>query len=256
MKQKNYYDILGVAETADLNEIKKAYRRLAKKCHPDHNPGDTAAEERFKEVSEAYEVVGDVEKRKRYDELRRYSEHGGGGSQEMSYEEFMRRFGGHQSSGPTDSEDFTWGFGGSSLDDIFTNLFGATRQGRAQRSRRAAHTEKVGRSTNNNEPAPTADSFFKRKENDAFVDVDVNIAQTLLGSKIRVRTPSGKSVHVRIQPGMQPGSVLRVRGMGYENGYGGAGDLYIRTRLVLPMHLTDEQQRIAKEFASALGLKY
>ncbi|MBI5645475.1 MAG: J domain-containing protein [Ignavibacteriae bacterium] len=256
MKQKDYYKTLGVNETAGPDEIKKAYRQLAKECHPDHNPGDTAAEERFKEVNEAYEVIGDPEKRKRYDELRQYSEHGSSDTRQMSYEEFIRRFGGQQARGGNDADEFTWGFGSSSLDDIFVNLFGSTPYSRRQRSTRTTKNVHSTTSTDNDGPVPTADSFFKKKGNDAYVDVDVNIAQSLLGSKIRVRTPSGKSVHVRIPPGTQPGAVLRVRGMGYPSGYGGTGDLYIRTQLIVPAHLTEEQQSLVKEFAAALGLKY
>ena len=69
--EKDFYKVLGVAENASDKDITKAYRKLARELHPDKNPGDTAAEERFKEVSVAYDVVGDEEKRKRYDEVRR-----------------------------------------------------------------------------------------------------------------------------------------------------------------------------------------
>ena len=82
--EKDFYKVLGVAENASDKDITKAYRKLARELHPDKNPGDTAAEERFKEVSAAYDVVGDEEKRKRYDEVRRLGPmaggFGGGGS--------------------------------------------------------------------------------------------------------------------------------------------------------------------------------
>ena len=76
--EKNYYEVLGVSETASAKEISKAYRKLARQLHPDANPGDTAAEERFKEVSAAYDVLGDEEKRKSYDEVRRLGPIAGG----------------------------------------------------------------------------------------------------------------------------------------------------------------------------------
>ena len=82
--EKDFYKVLGVAEDASDKDITKAYRKLARELHPDKNPGDTAAEERFKDVSAAYDVVGDEEKRKRYDEVRRLGpmagSFGGGGS--------------------------------------------------------------------------------------------------------------------------------------------------------------------------------
>jgi molecular chaperone DnaJ len=76
--EKDFYKVLGVAENASDKDITKAYRKLARELHPDKNPGDTAAEERFKEVSAAYDVVGDEEKRKRYDEVRRLGPMAGG----------------------------------------------------------------------------------------------------------------------------------------------------------------------------------
>jgi DnaJ-class molecular chaperone len=274
MKQKNYYELLGVSETATEPEIKKAFRTLAKECHPDRHPGDAAAEARFKDINEAYEVLGDADKRRKYDELRRYSS-GGGQQGSMSYEDFLRRFGGARSA---DNREFTWGFGGSSLDDIFANLFGgsgaraASRQKqRGSRSNPFSGGNPFGganpfsggnpfsrgqaKETIPTEPQPTADPFFKRKGDDAYVDITINLAQALLGSKIRVRTPGGASVHVKIAAGIEPGRVLRVPGMGFSDG-GRTGDLYIRTKLVIPATLTDEQREAAVRFAEAMGMKH
>ena len=258
MKQKNYYGILGVSEGADTAEIKKAYRQLAKECHPDRNPGNAAAESRFKDISEAYEVLGDETRRRKYDELRRYSTGGARGS--MSYEDFMSRFGG--SSSGTDDE-FTWGFGGGSMEDIFSSLFG----GGSGRSRgggrmhfssgnraKSQGTHSGGGKTGST-PEATSDPFFKRKGTDAFVDIPVNLGQALLGSTIRVRTPDGKRVQVKIPRGKAPENTLRVRGMGFFAN-GTQGDLYIRTHLALPESLTPEQESKAREFIESLGLKF
>ncbi|MAT38242.1 MAG: hypothetical protein CL946_01420 [Ectothiorhodospiraceae bacterium] len=255
MQQKDYYNILGVAESASQDEIKSAYRKLAKQYHPDKTSGDAAAEQKFKDVSEAYEILGNPEKRKKYDELRKYGNGGAQGS--MSYEDFMSQFGNEFG-----REQTNWGYtGGFSVNDIFDNLFGGgdgfhahTRQSArnpfGQQGTRVRWT-KADTAQRSTEPQPTSDPFFKRKGNDAYVDIPINIAQAALGSKVRVRTPGGKRVQVQIPAGTQPDALLRVPGMGY-NG----GNLYIRTRLSIPKNLTEEQKAKLKEAAEALGLKW
>jgi molecular chaperone DnaJ len=253
MQNKDFYQALGVSEGASQDDIKKAYREIAKKYHPDKNPGNKAAEERFKEASEAYDTLGDPEKRSKYDKLRKLGAGGGfgtpgfssGGGAGMSYEEFMRQYG-----TPAQKERYggggkgsgSKGFGDFSIDDLFGNLFGGSR-----RSRTAEVTA--------DEPQPTDDPFFKRKGLDAYVEVTVNVAQAILGSKVRVRTPSGKKVTVRIAPGTDPEKQLRVPKMGYEQG-SSLGDLYIRIHVSVPKNLTDEQREQMAALAEALGLKY
>ncbi len=255
MNQKNYYDILHLPETATDEEIKKAYRKLAKECHPDRHPGDSGAEAKFKEIGEAYDVLKDPEKRRKYDELRRYGSGQAQGS--MSYEDFMNRFGGYRARSGGD-EEFNWGFGGG-LEDIFSQLFG----GSSSRTRRPAQRNRGFRFDFGNarpeaetaEPQATSDSFFKRKGDDAYVDIPINLAQALLGSTIRVRTPQGKKVNVRIAAGTQPEAILRVRGLGF-NDRGRSGDLYIRTHLTIPSNLTEEQKQLAAALFHELGLRH
>src|SRR2546426_7094805 len=120
--QRDYYQVLGVAETATTDEIKKAFRRLAKQHHPDRNPNNPQAAERFKEINEAHDVLSDAEKRKKYDQLRRYGAFagpggfggGGGGGGPTG-----RRGGG----APADSGDFDISDLGG-LGDIFSSIFG------------------------------------------------------------------------------------------------------------------------------------
>ncbi|MFA6233666.1 MAG: DnaJ domain-containing protein [Bacteroidota bacterium] len=255
MNQKNYYDILHVSETASEAEIKQAYRKLVKQFHPDKHPDDKSAEGKFKEVGEAYEVLKDPEKRRKYDELRRYGAGQAPGS--MSYEDFINRFGGSANRGG-EQEEFNWGFGGG-LDDIFSQLF----SGAGSRTRRAPKRGAGTRFTSGGprqtsesvEPQATTDAFFKRKENDAYVDIPINLAQAILGSTIRVRTPQGKKVHVKIAAGTQPEAVLRVRGMGFSD-HGQSGDLYIRTHLSIPVGLTEEQKLTAAALLRELGMRF
>src|SRR2546428_12580514 len=111
---KDYYQILGVSETATTDEIKKAFRRLAKQHHPDRNPNSPQGAERFKEINEAHDVLGDAEKRRKYDQLRRYGAYAGAG-------------GGR----PFESRDFDLSdlssFGG--VGDIFSSIFGRRSEG-------------------------------------------------------------------------------------------------------------------------------
>lgn len=267
MEQKNFYDILGVSESASADEIKKAYRRLVKEHHPDRHPGDAGAEARFKELGEAYDVLKDPEKRRKYDELRRYGAGQAPGS--MSYEDFMSRFGGYRSESGVEEE--TWGFGGG-LDDIFSQLFGGRHSGTRRESagRESVRRPRSGgfrfdfgggqhagqaQASPSDEPVPTADSFFKRKGDDAYVDIPVNLAQVMLGSTVRVRTPQGKKVNVRIAAGTQPEAVLRLRGMGFAD-RGRQGDLYIRTHLRLPEPGDEEQRGKLAELFRDMGMKF
>lgn len=251
MQNKDFYQALGIAESASQDDIKKAYREIAKKYHPDKNPGNKAAEERFKEASEAYDTLSDPEKRAKYDKLRKLGVGGfgggggfGAGAPGMSYEEFMRQYGTaaqRERYGNKGGGNGSRGFGDFSIEDLFGNLFGG----------------KKGRATEveTDEPQPTDDPFFKRKGLNAYVDMPINIAQAILGSRVRVRTPSGKKVTVKIAPGTDPEKQLRVPKMGFQGG-DGVGDLFIRLHVAIPKNLTDEQKEQMEKLAEALGLRY
>jgi DnaJ-class molecular chaperone len=217
---KDYYATLGVPKTASAKEIKAAFRRLARKHHPDVNPGDKGAESKFKDVNEAYEVLGDAEKRKKYDELgenwrmyeqaarsgagpagpsQRYTwSPGGGGFRPMTEDEMSEMFG--------DADD-------SPFSDFFRQFFGGA--GGATRTRGRRARQQPGR--------------------DVEHPIELNLEDVLNGSvqRLNIRHDGNRrQVEVRIPPGVNDGSRVRVAGEG-ERGSGDArhGDLYLRVHL-------------------------
>ncbi|MFN2431315.1 MAG: molecular chaperone DnaJ [Gemmatimonadota bacterium] len=367
----DYYGLLGVSETASADEIKKAYRKLAKQHHPDANQGSPAAQDRFKAVSEAYAVLGNEGKRKKYDEMRRLGAFGGFG-----------RFGGGGERPAGGGQGFQFDprdFEGLGLGDILGQMFGGgRRQSRGRRAyygpergadrrvriavpfRAAALGDRVqvrfqvrapcpvcggsgaepgtkvescpqcgGLGTLSfsqgafavNRPCPrcggrgeiiatpcarcegegqvettrtlavripagiedggkirlrgqgdpssdggpagdlivevevTPDGFFRREGLDVVCEVPLNLAQALLGSRIRVRTLRGDRTELRIPPGTQSGRELRLPGLGIEKN-GRRGDQVVRVRVNLPEKLTAEEQRMIEELAAGRDMKY
>src|SRR6185295_5721821 len=143
MEFKDYYKILGVSKTATADEIKKAYRKLAVKYHPDKNPGNKSAEEKFKEANEANEVLSDPEKRKKYDELGENWKyyHQSGGQQDFDWSQYANQ-GGGQSQYSYQGGDFSDAFrgGGAGFSDFFETLFGQGFGGGQTRQRRSARS--------------------------------------------------------------------------------------------------------------------
>jgi len=221
---KDYYATLNVAKTATEKEIKQAYRKLARKFHPDVNPGDKAAETRFKSINEAYEVLGDPEKRRKYDELganwRQYEQAqqqgwpggpgeggwtvnvggGPGGFRTMTEEEMRRLFGEQDPF----SDFFHAFFGGTGPAD----RRGAPRQGRGARPRRGRDVEQ---------------------------DLELTLEEAYHGAMRRFAIKHDghtRSVDVRIPAGVGDGSRVRVAGEGEEGASGASsGDLYLRVHV-------------------------
>ena len=353
-ERKDYYQILGVSETATVDEIKKAFRRLAKQYHPDRNPNNPQAAERFKEINEAHDVLSDAAQRKKYDQLSRYGAFAGPGTR------------GAPGGGPEgfgfDVSDLR-GFGG--LGDLFSSIFG--RRGRGEEEEEVVETTvsvpfrvaalggKVPVSVPMTEVCPTCggngaapgaivstcaecrgsgtvsfgqggfavnrpcpvcrgkgkvpsqrcgtcqglgevrvekrlmltvepgaddatrlrlkgqgpkgkgdvivtlhvepDSFFRREGLDVISVVPINLAQALLGSRIKVRTIDGRKVILRIPAGTQHGQRFRIAGQGIERN-GRRGDQHVEVRVEIPEQLTPELEEAAKAFAEKAKLKY
>ncbi len=217
MDFKDYYQTLGVGKTATAKEIKAAYRKLARKHHPDVNPGVKAAESKFKELTEAYEVLGDADKRKKYDELganwRAYEHAGPGGGQQPPWGANVGggRGGGVRSMTP---EEFREMFGDNDpFSDFFHTFFGGDAGPRA----RGGHTR-----------PPQAGRDLEQ-------EIELGLEDALHGTTSRLAiTHDGqtRTVDVRIPAGVGEGSRVRISGEG-EPGSAGAkpGDLYLRIRL-------------------------
>jgi len=221
MEFKDYYKTLGVAKTATEKEIKQAFRKLARKLHPDVNPGDKSAESRFKEVNEAYEVLGDATSRRKYDELganwRMYEQAGAqggnpfsgggtgsrGGFRTMSQEEMEELFG--------DANPFS---------DFFTTFFSGDAGGARGGAAPGARSQRVRR-----RPGRDVENEIELSLEDAYHGTTQRLALNHDGQR--------RTVDVRIPAGVVTGSRVRVSGEG-EQGIGGAesGHLYLRVRLV------------------------
>ncbi len=211
MDFKDYYDTLGVSPDADAKAIRQAFRQLARKVHPDVNPGNKEAEEKFKTINEAYQVLSDVEQRKKYDELRaQYQQwqQTGGRQQDFDWQNWSAQPGKGarvQYANPEDLEDL---FGSASpYSDFFTNIFG-----QARRSGRGS-----GRGT---PPSP-------RRGRDVEYEVDLTLEEAFHGAD-RLLEIDGHRIKAGIPPGVRTGSRVRLAGQG-EPGHNSApaGDLYL-----------------------------
>ncbi|MFQ5746275.1 MAG: molecular chaperone DnaJ [Gemmatimonadota bacterium] len=361
-RSKNYYQILGVAENASPDAIKKAYRKLAKTHHPDANRDDPKAGERFKEISEAYSILSDPEKRRKYDQLRRFGAMGGyrapgattgagSGGRGFRFEDlgglgdifssifdFGKR-GEARRKGPERGRDIEYlvevsfrtavrggkvrlsvplteecatcdGSGaapGSSLDTCSechgrgTVTFGqgtfsvprpcpaclgrgripsapcpaCKGRGEVGARRRISVTVPPGsedgsrlripaqgeRGPGGGKPGDLVvrfkvrdDAFFRREGLNLVCEVPINLAQALLGSRVKVRTVDNRKVVLRIPPGTQSGTVFRIKGQGVEKG-GQTGDQLVRILVRLPEDLSEDGRRAARTLAEAEGLK-
>ncbi len=218
---KDYYQTLGVSKNASADEIKKAYRRLARQYHPDMNKGEKKAEERFKDISEAYDVLSDQQKRKQYDMFggAPFGQSGGQGQSGFRWQQQSPGGGGSQRFySSTDGSTFQGGFG--DMGDIFSELFnmGGVKQGRW-----------------NFREQPEENIREARKGTDTFTTIEIDFMEAVEGTKARLeirRGDSSEKITVKIPAGVDNGSKVRIAGKGHPgfNG-GGPGDLFINIRI-------------------------
>ncbi|NPV65814.1 MAG: J domain-containing protein [Anaerolineae bacterium] len=202
---KDYYSVLGVSRDATQKDIKRAYRKLARQYHPDVNPGDKKAEERFKEINEAYEVLSDEEKRRQYDQLgaqyQQWQRMGGQGN--VPWEDLIRQAGGGSIHYEFD--------GAESFFDILNSFFGGGLGGRTGQQSRARGTAQGA----------------MMKGRDIEQEITISLEEAYHGTR-RDFNRAGRRLSVNIPPGARTGTRVRVSGKG-ESGYNGGppGDLYL-----------------------------
>jgi molecular chaperone DnaJ len=284
--EKDFYKILGIGKSATGDEIKKKYRSLARELHPDKTKGDTAMEEKFKAVSEAYDILSDGKKRAEYDQARDMFERGG-----------MRAPQGGQNFQGGDFSDI---FGGGNPQDIFANLFGGGGR-RGPRKGQDLQTEATitfkeaafgttlelrlsadgGPSQNISARVPAGvndgakirvkgkgskgeagpgdlfillhvkpHAIFSRKGENIALTVPVTFTEATLGGDIKVPTLAGDEVTLRIAPGTSNGRVLRVKGRGISKGTT-VGDLLVTIEVQVPQRVEGEALEALKKYAEA-----
>ncbi len=232
---RDYYRILGVDEHADEKAIRQAYRKLARKYHPDVNPGDKAAEERFKDINEANEVLSDPEKRRKYDEMRRYRQQYGRWPDEARTAAGAARGaggfrGGNYEYRTINEEDLNDLFGGQSpFSSFFETFFHSDFSPGSERRARGG-------------PAGVRARPATRGQ-DVEAELEVTLAEAYLGTKrmVELAEPDGttRRLEITIPAGVDEGARIRLAGQGAA-GQAGRGDLYVRVHLLPDARFTRE----------------
>ena len=215
----DYYKILGVDKTIPQKDVKKAYLKRAKQFHPDLHPDDPKAKAKFQALNEAYDVIGDPEKRKKYDQ---YGEQwkqadafdGGAGG----FSGFSSGAGGGSPFDGFDFSNFTNGRGSGGFSSFFEDLFGGAMRGRG------------------------AGGFSQQQPRESQASVSIDMYTALLGGDVIVTMSDGKKIRLKLKPGTQPGTKVRLRGKG-QNG----ADLIITYNVTLPTNLSPHQRQLLEE---------
>ena len=217
----DYYKILGVDKTIPQKDVKKAYLKRAKQFHPDLHPDDPKAKAKFQALNEAYDVIGDPEKRKKYDqygEQWKQADAFGGAGGAGGFGGFSKGTGGGSPFDGFDFSAFTNGRGGGGFSSFFEDLFGGAMRGGA------------------------AGGFGQQQPREAQASVNIDMYTALLGGDVIVTVPDGKKLRLKLKPGTQPGTKVRLRGKG-QNG----ADLIITYNVTLPTDLSPHQRQLLEE---------
>jgi len=218
MEYQDYYKTLGVDKKASVAQIKKAYRKLARQFHPDMNPGDKKAEERFKQINEAYEVLSDAERRRKYDQLgASYQQYArtGGDPRGFDWSQWTGGFGGQPGGARVEySGNIDDLFGGSgSFSDFFNSIFGGAGVGQDVFKRGGARGSRAGSSRG-------------ARGQDYEQQVEITLEEAFTGTT-RILAKDGQRLEVKIPPGARTGTKVRLSGQGTSGIGGPAGDLYL-----------------------------
>jgi molecular chaperone DnaJ len=277
--EKDFYKILGVAKDVPEAELKKVYRKLARKYHPDSNQGDTKAEAKFKEISEAYSVLSDKDQRKEYDQFRamgggaRFTAPGGAGQSSAGFEDvFANLFGGRGGfggfGGPTPGQDLSATTSIAFIDSVNGTTIKLEYSGMAPINAKIPagvfDGQKIklrGKGQLSPNGGPNGDliitvsvkphAVFSRDGNNLRLTVPITFAEAVLGATITVPTLGGDPVKLKVAPNTPNGRVLRVKGKGVTTAKG-TGDLLASVEVLVPTHISDKAAKALKEFEEAL----
>lgn len=221
MAKRDYYDILGISRNADEKEIKRAYRKLAKKYHPDINPGDKQAEQRFKEVTEAYNVLSDAEKKKLYDQYGFAAFEEGFGAEQGSFGGRSYSSGGFGNGGTYQEFHFT----NDDMGDIFGDFFGSFFHGDGTNGFHSRMGNGFGGGS------------FRQKGENAHADINISFDEAVFGCEkvLKLQDEHGNttSLQVHIPAGIDEGQSVRLKGKGASGiGGGPAGDLMLKVHIL------------------------
>jgi len=222
----DYYKILGVDKTIPQKDVKKAYLKRAKQFHPDLHPDDPKAQAKFQALQEAYNVISDPEKRKKYDQY---------GEQWKQAEQFQGFGGGGAGGGnPFGGFDFSGfsGGGGGGFSDFFESLFGR----KGQQGGGFGGFQGFG-----------GGSSARTHTGEMSANVTIDLYTALLGGEVILSLSNGQKVKMKIKPETQPGTKVRLRGKGYDRGDGTFGDLVITYQVKLPTNLTEQQRQLLRQ---------
>jgi curved DNA-binding protein len=218
----DYYKILGVDKNIDQKDVREAYRKRAKQFHPDLHPNDPKAKAKFQALNEAYDVIGDPEKRKKYDqygekwkEADAFNRSGGGSGKGGFYWD-------NDANSPFGDFNFSSFGNGQRFSDFFQDLFG-----------QGSRTRRTSKSTQHS------------GEMNATVNIDLYTA--LLGGEVIIQLGNGDKVKLKVKPETQNNTKVRLRGKGYSRGDGSFGDLIITYNVVLPQNLSEHQKELIKQ---------